>query len=370
MEEPKIQQTNQSEIICNNCSGKLKFSPGTISLKCEYCGAENEIEIKQEAIEEIDFLTFLENATNTTETVEVATVRCNACGAETSMKENVVSDFCPFCANPLVVKEGSTKQLLKPKSLLPFIIDTKKSQELFKGWINGLWWAPNSLKSYAQQSEKLVGMYIPYWTYDSNTVTSYSGQRGDNYQDTEEYTTTDSSGNETTETRTVTKTNWTYVSGTVYDSFDDILVPASNSLPRKYVEALEPWDVDKLIPFDEKFITGFKTESYQIDVKEGFGYSQKKMEPVIEGTIKKDIGGDIQQISSKNITYNDITFKHVLFPLWISAYRYKDKAFRFLINARTGEVQGERPYSWIKIAAAVIVGIAVIGTIIYFATKK
>lgn len=370
MEETPKQQTNQSEIICKNCSAKLKFAPGTTSLKCEYCGAENAIEIKQEAIEEIDFLTFIDNSYQAAEKIEVATVSCNACGAETSMKENVVSDMCPFCANPLVVKEGTTRSILKPKSLLPFKIDGKKSLELFKSWINGLWWAPGNLKKYATQSEKLSGMYVPYWTYDTNTTSSYSGERGDDYQETETYTSTDSSGNETTQERTVTKTRWSYASGTVYDSFDDVLVLGSNTLPRKISESLEPWDLENLIPFDEKFITGFKTESYQVDVKAGFEDAKTKMDPVIEQTIKKDIGGDHQQISSKSVSYNDITFKHILLPLWISAYRYNDKVYRFLINARTGEVQGERPYSWIKITAAILVGVAAIAAIIYFATKK
>ncbi|MBI5218816.1 MAG: hypothetical protein HY958_07795 [Bacteroidia bacterium] len=370
MEEPKIQQTNQGEIICKNCSAKLKFAPGTTSLKCEYCGAENEIQIKDEAIEEIDFLTFIEKEFDSAEKVELATVRCTACGAETTMKENVVADLCPFCGNPLVVKDGTTKSVLKPKSLLPFNIDVKKAQSLFQNWIKSLWWAPNGLKKYAYQSEKLAGMYIPYWTYDSNTYSTYSGERGVDYHDTETYTTTDNNGNETTETRTVTKTHWTFVSGSVNNSFDDIIVLGSNSLPRKYTEALEPWDVDKLIPFDEKFLTGFKTESYQVDVKQGFEDAKTKMDPVIDNTIRQDIGGDHQRINTKSVTYSDITFKHILLPLWISAYRYNNKPFRFLINGRTGEVQGERPYSWIKITLAVVVAVASIAAIIYFATKK
>jgi hypothetical protein len=55
--------------------------------------------------------------------------------------------------------------------------------------------------------------------------------------------------------------------------------------------------------------------------------------------------------------------------VWISAYRFKDRNFQFLVNARTGEVQGERPYSWIKITLAVLLVIAIIGTIVYFANQ-
>ena len=66
--------------------------------------------------------------------------------------------------------------------------------------------------------------------------------------------------------------------------------------------------------------------------------------------------------------YDNITFKHVLLPVWISAYRFRDKVYRFLINARTGEVQGERPWSWMKIAALILALAVIIAAIIYFTT--
>ncbi len=49
-----------------------------------------------------------------------------------------------------------------------------------------------------------------------------------------------------------------------------------------------------------------------------------------------------------------MTYKHILLPMWICSYRYRDKIYRFLVNARTGEVQGQRPWSWVKITFAAI----------------
>jgi hypothetical protein len=94
------------------------------------------------------------------------------------------------------------------------------------------------------------------------------------------------------------------------------------------------------------------------------------MQDKIYAAVRANIGGDEQQVTSVNSTYNDITFKHILLPVWLSSYRYKDKVYRFLVNARTGEVQGERPYSAAKIAALVITIVAVVGVIIYFAQKN
>ena len=90
------------------------------------------------------------------------------------------------------------------------------------------------------------------------------------------------------------------------------------------------------------------------------------MERGIRTTVCKDIGGDHQQITSLSTAYNDISFKHILLPIWLSAFRYNEKVYRFMINGRTGEVQGERPYSVIKIVLASLAVIA-IGVGIYFA---
>jgi hypothetical protein len=36
-------------------------------------------------------------------------------------------------------------------------------------------------------------------------------------------------------------------------------------------------------------------------------------------------------------------------PVWISAYRYRDKVYRFMVNGQNGAVQGESPKSAWKI---------------------
>ena len=354
--ENQTSETNQKEIVCKQCSAKLKFKPGTTNLVCEYCGFENEIEIKDEVIEELNFEEWLSKAEAGEGTVEVHAVLCNSCGAEITLSENTVSDHCPFCGNLLVITAEAHKKLIKPKSLLPFKIDQKSAFNSYETWLRKLWWAPPGLKKMARLNEKIAGVYIPYWTYDSNTTTHFVGQRGDDYTVTENYT--DSNGK--AQTRSVTRTRWTTVSGTVAIFFDDILVAASKSLPSKIVDKLEPWDVKELIPFDEKFLSGFRTETYQINMKDGFDRAKAKMDPVIRQQINKKIGGDKQSITSMNTKFDDVTFKHVLLPLWISAYKYNEKSYRFLINARTGEVSGERPYCWWKIALAILGGIGAI----------
>ena len=64
-----------------------------------------------------------------------------------------------------------------------------------------------------------------------------------------------------------------------------------------------------------------------------------------------------------------MTYKHLLLPVWILAYKYGEKTYQVVVNAATGEVQGERPYSWIKITLFVMTIAAVVATIVFFVNR-
>ena len=350
-----------TELACTGCGALLKFKPGTQHLACDYCGAQNEIPSPavNGKIEEINLEDFLARNTEKEETLEVVTVKCDGCGATTTFDPKISSDKCPFCAAALVVKTGSTAKIHKPQYVLPFGIDENKALENFRRWLKSLWFAPNELKHYGDRAGKLSGMYLPFWTFDCSTDSSYTGQRGEDYFETESYTAIEN-GKNVTRTRQVTKTRWYAASGRVTNTFDDLLIEATRSLPGEQLRALEPWDVKNLVAYNDKYLSGFRTETYAVDVKSAYQQAQARMEPVIRDTIAQHIGGDRQLIHFVNTTYHDPSFKHVLLPVWISAYRYQNKVYQFLINARTGEVQGQRPFSAGKIALAVIGGLILI----------
>jgi LSD1 subclass zinc finger protein len=343
----------QKQLICKGCGAKLTYSPGTQTLSCEYCGAQNEIEVKDEEIRELDLEAYINDISQSAPTIEVLNVKCDSCGAQTSFDKNVVSHFCTFCGSPIVVKDATTNNVFKPKGILPFRVDKGNALQAYSQWLGKIWWAPFGFKKKIQANEKLTGVYIPYWTYDANTDTSYSGERGDDYVVMESYTTVEN-GKTVTRQRPVTHTRWSYVTGRVTNFFDDVLVIGSQSLPLAKTQELEPWDLENMVPFDEAYISGFRTECYQVGLKEGFGIARQRMEHTIEELIRRDIGGDHQRISNADTRYSDLTFKHILLPIWISAYRYKNKSYRYLVNGRTGEVQGEYPVSVVKIVLAVV----------------
>jgi uncharacterized CHY-type Zn-finger protein len=356
----------KNEMACKNCGALLTFKPGTLKLTCQYCQAENEIQqAAQTEIIENDLEDFLAKHSEEKEKMTVTTIQCGTCGATSTMDPKITSDKCPFCATTFVLKNGSSSSIYKPQYVLPFGIDDKKAFENFKVWLKSLWFAPSELSNYVDRADRLSGMYLPFWTFDCQTESSYSGQRGVDYTETETFT--NSKGEN--ETRSVVRTRWYPVSGNVSNMFDDILIEASTSLPKNKLRALEPWDLKNLVSYNDQYLSGFRTENFQIDLRTAYQEGKGRMQVVITTTINRDIGGDRQTIQSVNTTYNNPTFKYVLLPVWISAYRYNNKVYQFLINARTGEVQGERPYSAAKIALTVLAGI-VIAVVLYFVLKK
>lgn len=364
----KTAETSNS-VKCHDCGANLNYEPGTVFLACEYCGAKNEIQSDKVVVEEIDYEKFLSETSGENTKQEVSTVKCDNCGASTTLRPNISADNCPYCGSPLVIKNGTTSSIIKPKYVLPFHITRKNASEKFVKWVTSLWFAPSDLKKYAQNNaEKLKGVYLPYWTYDSNTNSEYSGARGTHYYVTVSYTAM-VNGKPVMRTRQERRTRWTTVSGIVNNNFNDLLVCASNSLPRSIVKELEPWDLPALAAYDDKFLSGFVAESYQVNIKEGFMEAKGIMDGVIRTSVIRDIGGDEQRVYHVNSHYKNITFKHILLPLWISAYLYNKKTFRFMINARTGEVRGERPYSAAKIALFVLSILGVIGGLILLFSK-
>ena len=340
---------------CDRCGAELVFRPGTSSQHCPYCGHEQAIPEPDESVRELDLERHLDRAAAAAETIEQVTVDCSSCGARTALPPHVSAGHCPFCGTQIMATGRATRKV-KPNAVLPFAVERERALDSFRGWMRGLWFAPGRLRREARKESRLQGVYVPYWTYDCRAVTEFDGLRGVNYWTTQTYTTR-AQGRRVTRTRQVRRTRWRPAHGRVRDRFDDVLVLASRSLPVRQAERLEPWDLGNLVPYRDDYLAGFLAESYQIGLAEGFAKAREMMERTIRATIRAEIGGDHQQILSLRTRHEDVTFKHVLLPIWISAYRFRDRTFRFLVNARTGEVQGERPWSWLKIA---LVGLAAI----------
>lgn len=363
---PRILMTssNARQFPCAQCGATLNYLPGSEQLRCTHCGHLNPIPqaVQAEPISELDYAQALQTLQQEQHKAEhepkTDNAHCQGCGASFALAANVQGDHCTYCGAPVVL-ESQEHALLRPRALLPFKLNPNQAQQAFRAWLGNLWFAPSNLLQRVRAGA-LQGLYVPYWTYDSGTVSDYQGERGTYYYVTETYT-VEENGREVTRTRQVRHTRWTEVSGRVQHAFDDVLVLASRNLPQQQAEALEPWDLAALVPYQEEYLSGFRTERYQVGLESGFERARQIMDGQIQRLIRHDIGGDEQRVHEVDTHYYNITFKHILLPVYLANYRHGEKLYRFVINARTGEVQGERPWSWVKVTFAVLVSAALLG---------
>lgn len=359
MEDQKIQSTELKK-ACINCGAELKYRPGTTEIACEYCGHKEAIAIDDLGFEELELYPYLQEMGAQKHSEEIAMLHCKNCGATQHIEENYKSLHCVYCSMPLILEDAQKEEWILPGAVLPFQIDQKESFRIFQRWVKKLWFAPNKLKKAALDPQFTKGLYLPYWTFDAQLKADYSGQRGDYYYVTETYR--DSKGR--TQTRQVRKTRWTHVSGSVSGFVDDTLVKASKQKSGRVPSKIARWNLKKLQPFESSFLAGFVTEKYTIPLKQGHLSAKKEAENIAARWCRQDIGGDTQRILHMDVHLSDETFKHILLPVYVSAYRYKGKEYNFFINGENGAISGTRPYSFWKIFFAVIVGLLVVGTIV------
>ncbi len=355
----------QKSFPCKQCGASLVFCADDDALKCQYCGAVNQITPPPIPIQEYNFHQALSTIREEGVSLQQQDkeIKCPSCAASFSINFHTRSTSCPYCHSPIVTNMDIYMPLA-PKSLLPFDINEKEAQEILKKWIGNLWFAPSSLKKFTQSEGKFLGIYLPYWTYDSDTQSRYHGQRGVVYH-TRVTRRVFINGREELVEDVVERVEWTAVSGDVRRHFDDVLIGATRTIPRKLADSLEPWDLENLLSYDDRYLSGFESETYQIALDQGFEYAQNYMEYIIREDVRAAIGGDRQQITDLRIYHDNTTFKYILLPIWTAHFTHNNKEYRFAINARTGVIRGERPYSKTKIFFAILLVMSILGTLFF-----
>ncbi|MEU8507659.1 hypothetical protein AB0C40_23665 [Streptomyces brevispora] len=352
---------------CGACGATVEFAPGADALRCPYCGHEQRVAAVPRQIREhsLDELATLPAKPRGSTPEGVRTYLCPGCGAHTESDD--LSARCQFCATALVA-EPEPDERVTPEAVIPFGLDRKDAREALSAWTSSRWFAPSRLKK-VSEAETFKGSYLPHWTYDAQTASHYSGQRGVYYYVTETYTTTEN-GQSVTKTREVRRTRWYPASGNVSRAFDDVLVAGTDHVSTDQLDKLTPWPLEEAKPFQPEYLAGFQTVRYNVEPEDGLVTAKERMAEVITADCRSDIGGDEQRVHSVDTQYSALTFKLMLLPVWFLTYLYAGRSWQVMVNARTAEVIGERPYSKGKIAATVVSVLALIALIVFLVMRK
>lgn len=344
---------------CPMCSASIAFDPTSGKLSCPYCGYEAEIATPekeaQRTAQEMDF-----EAADRRESydwgVDKKTLVCEECGAESIYDALQVADTCPYCGSHQVM-EASTIETLAPNGVCTFNITEKEAGSNFQKWIKGRLFTPSAAKKSAKP-DAFSGVYIPYWTFDSNTMSHYTAAYGITR------IVEDREGN------TRTEIDWYRTSG-VYQRFvDDELVLASKRYDGELLRKVEPYNTTDNKAYKPDYLSGFLAERYSIGLDEGWGIAQRQIHATLDSEITQRI---LRQHGASQVanlqfstTHDQITYKYLMLPMWLSSFRYKEKVYQFMVNGQTGKVGGRAPISPIRVTIAVILALIAIYVIYVF----
>ena len=346
----------QHQYACPACGAALEFRPGTSSMTCPYCGKQVDIAAKAESGKH-DYVAYAQAPHTPVTDLPPFSVSCRNCGS--AQTTTAIAGRCPSCKGAIVVTDDLGGELKAPDGIVPFAIDQQAAIASFRKWSSSRWFAPNAFKQ-VRTTESMRGGYLPHWSFDDKTTTDYTGERGEHYWTTETYT-----ENGQTRTRQVQHTAWYPASGRVSRDFVDVLAPGITVPDAETLEKLGPWSTAGATGYESEFLAGFDVPRYSVMADVGFGYAKREMQQVIEGDCRADIGGDEQRVHDMTTYDADLLFRLLLLPLWFATYLFAGQTYRVYVNANTGKVIGDRPFSKVKIAFAVAAGILLALAVVY-----
>lgn len=346
---------------CSNCGGVMEFDVKTQSLKCPNCDTQVDIVNDKKKIVEHKFTKRIAKSI-TVEEKHTSTMECKGCGARVEVSPDCTATECPYCGAKYVLAAKQEAAII-PDGVVPFKIDKNKVQETFNKWINRRWLAPGKLK-HLYESGKIQGIYIPYWTFDADVVCDYSAEGGKHRKVQVK------KDDGTTETRT--ETDWYNTHGRVKEFFDDVQVRGSKNLKDSLLKGIEPYDTKKqLVSYSPEYLSGYGAECYTVPLEDAHREANNIMENKLRELAREDVRRRYDEVRNVRIApdYRDETYKHIMIPVYSTAFTYGNKNYTVLVNGQTGKIKGSYPKSPVKIGIIVVIVTAIAALLIALSMK-
>ena len=191
---------------------------------------------------------------------------CKACGNQIALDPEIRSYTCAFGDSNYVVEfspDQSDRQ--PPEFIIGFAIEHHQALEKYRNWIkSNRWFHPRDLK-HTHIADKLLGVYLPFWSFSMRAESTWSANIGEYWYRTETYTTTDGNGKTVTRTRRVRETEWFPLSGMHHRYYSGYMLSASNGLPQEIAQRVMPFDIPALKRYEPYFLAGWQTQEYTLE---------------------------------------------------------------------------------------------------------
>ena len=331
-----------TDIKCPGCGTSIgiNFDPSSATLSCPFCGLSTQLPTPQKGAvaQELDFNSALQRASVDWGRYKKIIV-CSNCGGQTVYDSEQVSGACPFCGSTSVAPAAENAQIMEPNAIIPFSIRKDQVQDCFIDFVKKKKLA--NKKVFNCKLENIVGIYLPFWTFDTYTASFYYA-----YRDNGIYAESD------------------HVSGNWYQNIDDITIFATNRLSHPFISKVQEYDFTKAVPYSSQYLAGIPAERYTLGLNECWERSKK----LITETLKKAVHRSNRHLRVEEIAtnYYNVKFRYLLAPIYLAKYKYGDKTFLVAINGQTGKTHCDVPTILGKIIGLIILGVFVLAAIEVF----
>lgn len=352
--EIEIKQASSEEAECPSCGASFEYNPATRNLKCPYCEFESEIpdpeNEEDRTVVELDISAAM-HRDSFNWGAEKKSVICGSCAAESIYDALQIADVCPYCGSNQLM-EASAENAMSPNGVIPFEVTVKQAADRFTKWLKGRWFTPRAAKEKATP-EQFQGVYLPHWTFDSKTASRYSAQYGIDRRVKDK------------EGKVRIETDWYNTSGLYQEFIDDHLVLATRRHDERMLSKIRPFDIPKSKAYQAQYLSGYVAERYSVGIDDGWKQAQKEIHSHLHGQIQAVIRRRNHADRVRNLRFSvshaNVTYKYLVLPIWLSSFKYKDKVYHFAVNGQTGKVGGSAPISPLRVAAAVVGGLVLLG---------
>lgn len=326
------------EYKCPSCGGAIAFDSKIQKMKCPYCDLEMEMDSFQSMDEHLEELHPTNSSTSTENSAEewqedddqMNVFVCKSCGGELIADENTAATACPYCDNPVVLKERLMGDL-KPELVIPFKLDKKAAKEALNRHIQGKRLLPKVFKD-QNHIDEIKGIYVPFWLFDitADANLKYNAES----------------------IRVWSDSQYNYREISYYSvvregqlNFTHLPVDGSKKISNTLMESIEPFDFSEAVDFQTAYLAGYLADRYDVSAEESIDSVEDRAKTstarAFENTVK---GYDTLRIEDSSIQlYRNSEAMYVLYPVWFLNTTWNKKRYTFAMNGQTGKFVGDLP---------------------------
>lgn len=293
-------------------------------------------------------------------------ISCRNCGATTDFSVTVNVLKCAFCGSEQIVSQPSDPNRLTPESILSFVVEEEQARAAYREWVGKGFFRPGDVAKTSSLRE-IRAVYLPFWAFDARAVTQWtamSGRHRTSVRQVQQVV----NGQTVYRDQQVQETDWFPASGDHVGQYTWELVSASKGLEQGWVDAIEPFNFGELRAYDATYLLGRGAEEAGLDRTQAESVAKGIIETKEQAECSRLVPGDTHRDLRVSTSLEDVAARMLFLPVWLAAFAYKQKVYRFVVNGQTGKVTGEAPISYVKIALVVIAAVIAILLIVAIAS--